>query len=100
MTMRAVNQYLDGGTEGCTLASRMRYARRKSGLSVKDAAARIGWSESTLRRIENGAVQMVQCGRTLDNAGKVYGVSSVWLYAGSIAGKRFAPQGYDPRTSL
>lgn len=84
-----------GAVPGDSLGRRMLWARMQTNLTLKDAAQSIGLSESQLKRIERGGMQMVSDPLMLVRAAKAYGVSQVWLYAGAaIAGERFVPAGY------
>lgn len=94
--MKKIDSTLAGRTEGDNFGRRMRQAREHSGLSRKDAAAELGISVAQLGRIERGSVGMVSDPSTLVRASRAYGVSDVWLYAGSMAGLRFVPDYYMP----
>ena len=85
---------LAGAMQGDSFGRRMHWARMQTNLTLKDAAQSIGLSESQLRRIERGGVQMVSDPSTLVRAAAAYRVPQVWLYAGAIAGERFLPSGY------
>lgn len=75
---------------------RMREARENARMDVKKASEATGYSESQIRRIERGQVQMSAQSKSLVNCAKAYGVSAVWLYAGEAAGKSLAPEWYRP----
>jgi transcriptional regulator with XRE-family HTH domain len=94
--MKKIDPTLAGRTEGDHFGLRMRKAREAANLSRKDAAAEIGISVAQLGKIERGSVGMVSDPNTLVRAGRAYGVSDVWLYAGSMAGARFVPDYYLP----
>jgi transcriptional regulator with XRE-family HTH domain len=72
----------------------MRESRAHAGITRAEAAKRIGLSSSQLGRIERGHVTMCDQPVTLVSAGRVYGVSNLWLYAGEAAGAKFVPEWY------
>jgi len=94
--MKTIDLTLTGHMSGDSLGKRMRSARERVNMKIKDAAAAIGMSAGQLGRVERGAVGMVSDPRTLSRAAKVYGVSDVWLYAGGVAGQKLIPEWYAP----
>lgn len=93
--MKRLDHTLSGHLRGDHLGARMAAARKNARITRADAAKRIGISAGQLGRIERGGVQMVSSAFTLVLAGRIYGVSDVWLYAGAAGGSKFIPAWYE-----
>jgi transcriptional regulator with XRE-family HTH domain len=92
--VKAIDPTLAGGMRGDSFGKRMKSAREHAGIAHQVAADRIGLSARQLRRVEAGNVRMVSNRDVLLNAAKAYGVQSVWLYAGAMAGNKLVPPWY------
>ncbi|MGN6234970.1 helix-turn-helix domain-containing protein [Dyella sp.] len=72
-----------------TFAQRLRRARQHCGLTVDDLGAKVSMLPRRVQKYEDGGAAPAR--HDIDRLARACGVEPMWLMAGDLAGKKFAP---------
>lgn len=90
--MRAFQPSYAPDCKDASFGERFRRCVQHCGKTRKEVALAIGLSPAQVGRICRGGVSMLSDPATVERAARLFGVSSVWLYAGQNAPARMRPE--------